>query len=127
MPRTPPERSGFPIEQFGHGDMVQSLVAPGLKTDVPFQAQYQWLSTWGLEGASMRSVRVAQMVALFLSVMGRVPAAAPDRWLNGSRYFPPALDNDLPIDGLQGFVTCPQGRDLKQRAPAQRVRSAESP
>jgi hypothetical protein len=38
-----------------------SLVVPGLKTDVAFKAQYEWLSTWGLEGASMRPARVAQI------------------------------------------------------------------
>jgi len=43
------------------GDEVQSLVVPGLKTDVPFKAQYEWLSTWGLEGAGMRSARVAEI------------------------------------------------------------------
>jgi hypothetical protein len=50
-----------PIEQIAPGDMVRSLVVPGLKTDVPFQAQYQWLSTWGLEGASERPARVSQV------------------------------------------------------------------
>jgi hypothetical protein len=43
------------------GDEVQSLVVPGLKTDVPFKAQFDWLSTWGLEGASMRPASVAQI------------------------------------------------------------------
>jgi len=43
------------------GDEVQSLVVLGLKTDVQFKAQYEWLSTWGLEGASMRAARVAQI------------------------------------------------------------------
>jgi hypothetical protein len=51
----------MPIEQIAPGDMVRSLVVPGLKTDVPFQAQYQWLSTWGLEGASERPARVSQV------------------------------------------------------------------
>jgi hypothetical protein len=50
-----------PIEMLRPGDEVQSLVVPGLKTDVPFKAQYDWLSTWGLEGASMRPARVAQI------------------------------------------------------------------
>lgn len=50
-----------PIEQIVPGDMVRSLVVPGLKTDVPFQAQYQWLSTWGLEGAGERPGRVAEV------------------------------------------------------------------
>jgi hypothetical protein len=51
----------LPIEQIAPGDMVRSLVVPGLKTDVPFKAQYQWLSTWGLEGASERPARVSQV------------------------------------------------------------------
>jgi hypothetical protein len=49
------------IEMLRPGDEVQSLVVPGLKTDVPFKAQYQWLSTWGLEGASMRPARVSHI------------------------------------------------------------------
>lgn len=39
--------------------MVRSVALPGLKTDVPFRAQYEWLSTWGLEGATVREGRVA--------------------------------------------------------------------
>jgi hypothetical protein len=34
---------------------------PGLKTDGPFKAPYEGLSTSGLESASMRSARVAQV------------------------------------------------------------------
>ncbi|MBX3373836.1 MAG: hypothetical protein KF817_08370 [Phycisphaeraceae bacterium] len=50
-----------PIEQIAPGDLVRSLVVPGLRIDMPFQAQYQWLSTWGLEGAGQRPGRVGQV------------------------------------------------------------------
>ncbi len=41
--------------------MVRSVSLPGLKADVPFRAQYEWLSTWGLEGATVRDGRVAEV------------------------------------------------------------------
>ena len=39
--------------------MVRSLSVPGLQIDVPFQAQYEWHSTWGLDGMTLRDARVA--------------------------------------------------------------------
>jgi len=50
-----------PIESLTPGDLVRSVSLPGLKTDVPFRAQYEWLSTWGLEGATVRDGRVAEV------------------------------------------------------------------
>lgn len=50
-----------PIESLQPGDLVRSVSLPGLKTDVPFRAQYEWLSTWGLEGATVRDGRVAEV------------------------------------------------------------------
>ena len=50
-----------PIESLAPGDMVQSLSVPGLQTDVPFQAQYEWLSSWGLDGTTPREARVAEV------------------------------------------------------------------
>jgi hypothetical protein len=50
-----------PIESLAPGDMVQSLSVPGLQTDVPFRAQYEWLSSWGLEGTTLREARVAEV------------------------------------------------------------------
>ena len=50
-----------PIESLRPGDMVRSLSVPGLKADMPFRAQYEWLSTWGLEGATVRDARVAEV------------------------------------------------------------------
>jgi hypothetical protein len=50
-----------PIELLTPGDMVASLVVPGLKTDVPFRAQYEWMSTWGIGGATVRDARVAEI------------------------------------------------------------------
>lgn len=50
-----------PIESLALGDMVRSLSVPGLQTDVPFRAQYEWLSTWGLEGMTLRDARVAEV------------------------------------------------------------------
>lgn len=40
---------------------MQSVLLPGLRTDVPFRAQYEWLSTWGLEGATVRGARVSEV------------------------------------------------------------------
>jgi len=48
-----------PIESLAPGDMVRSLSVPGLQIDVPFQAQYEWHSTWGLDGMTLREARVA--------------------------------------------------------------------
>lgn len=48
-----------PIESLAPGDMVRSVSLPGLRTDEPFRAQYEWLSTWGLEGATVRDGRVS--------------------------------------------------------------------
>jgi len=50
-----------PIESLAPGDMVRSLSVPGLQVDVPFRAQYEWLSTWGLEGMTLREARVAEV------------------------------------------------------------------
>jgi len=50
-----------PIETLSPGDEVRSLLVPGLKTDVPFRAQYEWLSTWGLDGATVRTARVSEI------------------------------------------------------------------
>jgi uncharacterized membrane protein YgcG len=67
-----------PIEMLAPGDMVASLVVPGLKTDVPFKAQYEWMSTWGLAGASVKPARIAS-VRLgehdgFVLINGRIKA-----------------------------------------------------
>lgn len=50
-----------PIEMLAPGDLVASLVVPGLKTDVPFGRQYEWMSTWGLAGASLKPARLASV------------------------------------------------------------------
>jgi hypothetical protein len=50
-----------PIESLAPGDVVQSLSVPGLQTDVPFRAQYEWLSSWGLDGTAVREARVAEV------------------------------------------------------------------
>ncbi|MHC4079777.1 MAG: Hint domain-containing protein [Planctomycetota bacterium] len=50
-----------PIESLSPGDMLQSLSVPGLQTDVPFRAQYEWLSSWGLDGTAVREARVAEV------------------------------------------------------------------
>lgn len=50
-----------PIESLQPGDLVRSVSLPGLKTDVPFRAQYEWLSTWGLEGTTVRDGRIAEV------------------------------------------------------------------
>jgi hypothetical protein len=51
-----------PIESLAPGDMVVSALLPGLRTDVDYRAQYEWLSTWGLDGASIRSARVSEIL-----------------------------------------------------------------
>lgn len=50
-----------PIELLTPGDVVRSLTVPGLRTDVPFRAQYEWLSTWGLAGATERGARINEV------------------------------------------------------------------
>jgi len=50
-----------PIESLAPGDMVLSVILPGLRTDTAHRAQYEWLSTWGLDGASVRPARVSQV------------------------------------------------------------------
>jgi hypothetical protein len=50
-----------PIESLKPGDVVRSLLLPGLETDVPFRAQYEWLSSWGLEGTTLRDARVSEV------------------------------------------------------------------
>lgn len=47
-----------PIEQLAPGDMVLSLVVPGLKADAP-KAQYEWVSTQGMHDAVARPARVS--------------------------------------------------------------------
>ena len=51
----------IPIESLAPGDVVRSLSVPGLQIDVPFRAQYEWLSTWGLDGMTLREARVAEV------------------------------------------------------------------
>ncbi len=41
--------------------MLRSVSLPGLRTDEPKRVQYEWLSTWGLEGATVRDARVAEI------------------------------------------------------------------
>ena len=41
--------------------MVRSLSVPGLQTDATFRAQYEWLSSWGLKGTTLRDARVAEV------------------------------------------------------------------
>lgn len=41
--------------------MLRSVSLPGLRTDEPERVQYEWLSTWGLEGATVRDARVAEI------------------------------------------------------------------
>lgn len=50
-----------PIEMLAPGELVASLVVPGLKTDVPFGRQYEWMSTWGLAGASLKPARLSSV------------------------------------------------------------------
>lgn len=74
-----------PIEQVRPGDKVRSLVLPGLRADDATQTQYEWLSTWGLDGASPRTARVSQ-VRLgehdgFIVLNGRIKATAEHPFL----------------------------------------------
>jgi uncharacterized membrane protein YgcG len=50
-----------PIESLSPGAIVRSLSVPGLQTDAPFRAQYEWLSSWGLDGTTVREARVAEV------------------------------------------------------------------
>ena len=36
-------------------------LGPGLQTDVTYWAQYEWHSMWGLEGATVRHGRIAEV------------------------------------------------------------------
>lgn len=40
---------------------MRSLSVPGLQTDATFRAQYEWLSSWGLEGTTLRDARVSEV------------------------------------------------------------------
>jgi len=60
-------------------------VLPGLRADDATQTQYEWLSTWGLDGASPRRARVSQ-VRLgehrgFVVLNGRIKATAEHPFL----------------------------------------------
>ena len=50
-----------PIETLQPGDMIASLQIPGLVVDVDYRAQYDWLSTWGLDGVVRRAQPVGQV------------------------------------------------------------------
>jgi len=50
-----------PIETLQPGDVVASLQIPGLVVDVDYRAQYDWLSTWGLDGVVRRAQPVGQV------------------------------------------------------------------
>jgi len=50
-----------PIEALQPGDMIASLQIPGLIVDVDYRAQYDWLSTWGLDGVVRRAQPVGQV------------------------------------------------------------------
>ena len=50
-----------PIESLSPGAIVRSLSVPGLQTDAPFRAQYEWLSSWGLDGTVVREARVTEV------------------------------------------------------------------
>jgi hypothetical protein len=50
-----------PIENLKPGDRVASIQVPGLEVDVPYRAQYNWLSHHGLHGASPVAARVASV------------------------------------------------------------------
>jgi hypothetical protein len=69
-----------PIETLQPGDAIASLQIPGLVVDVDYRAQYDWLSSWGLDGI----VRRAQPVGAvrlgthdgFVVINGRVKCTA---------------------------------------------------
>jgi len=50
-----------PIETLQPGDVVASLQIPGLVVDVEYRAQYDWLSTWGLDGVVRRAQPVGRV------------------------------------------------------------------
>lgn len=50
-----------PIENLKPGDLVASIRVPGLAVDVPYRAQYDWLSHHGLHGAELTEARVASI------------------------------------------------------------------
>ncbi len=50
-----------PIESLSPGDVVRSLSVPGLAVDTPFRVQYEWMSEWGLDGATMRDGRISSV------------------------------------------------------------------
>jgi uncharacterized membrane protein YgcG len=50
-----------PIETLQPGDMIASIQIPGLVVDVDYRAQYDWLSTWGLDGVVRRAQPVGQV------------------------------------------------------------------
>jgi hypothetical protein len=50
-----------PIENLKPGDRVASIQVPGLEVDVPYRAQYNWLSHHGLHGATPIAARVASI------------------------------------------------------------------
>ena len=50
-----------PIENLKPGDRVASIQVPGLDIDVPYRAQYNWLSHHGLHGATPVAARVASI------------------------------------------------------------------
>jgi hypothetical protein len=58
--------------------MLCSVSIPGLRTDEPERVQYEWLSTWGLEGATVRDARVAEIRIGehygFYAINGRIKA-----------------------------------------------------
>ena len=69
-----------PIETLQPGDVVASLQVPGLVVDVDYKAQYDWLSTWGLDGVVRRaqpvgSVRLGTHSG-FVVLNGRVKCTA---------------------------------------------------
>jgi hypothetical protein len=50
-----------PIELLRAGDRVATLAVAGLEVDAPYQAQYHWLSTWGLDGCTRTSAAVGSV------------------------------------------------------------------
>lgn len=50
-----------PIENLKPGDLVASIRVPGLEVDVPYRAQYNWLSHHGLDDADRVPARVASI------------------------------------------------------------------
>ncbi len=48
-------------EPIAPGRIGWAVVLPGLRADVPWRAQYEWMSTCGLDGATVREGRVAEV------------------------------------------------------------------